>query len=425
MAPRRAATLATAALLLSSLLQTGLAEAQAPPPAKPPPAAPPPAAPPPQKKVDTEFDPDAKPKEPPPLPPVEAGQWGVGGKDEEGRFAPGTKKKEEDAAARAKDKEEDKKPVDLGPARNVWLDTMIGFGAMRDITNDVGGNDNGRTSSSGVSFIAGFSWRVAEIWTLGARMGFIRGSLDGPAGPFNTFANGNLEVQVKPSFQLGRNLRLPAQISLFLPIGQGDFFPDQTAADKKVAIAQAQLNQFASYSRGWEEMPLFAPKRFGIRAGVGIVWKKPTSEATASATPALAGGLTIAADTQLDLMIRTGGGDAYAIAGNAFSLSSPTVAWTTRASVHYAFFDGKLEPGLRMWLTYASLPVYTASRDYSGAQFVLEPQVNGRFPVNQAKTMAVKAGLGIILPASGPLGGANAPFDASIKGFRINAAFEF
>jgi hypothetical protein len=37
----------------------------------------------------------------------------------------------------------------------------------------------------------------------------------------------------------------------------------------------------------------------------------------------------------------------------------------------------------------------------------------------------VKAGLGFILPAGGPLGGANAPFDASIKGFRINAAFEF
>ena len=416
MAPRRATALATAALSLSALLDAGLAFAQAPPPAKPPAAAPPPA-----KKVDAEFDPDAKPKEAPPLPPVEAGQWGVGGKEEEGRFAPTAKKKDE---AAAKAKEDDSKPVDLGPARNIWLDTVIGFGAMREITNDTGGNDNGRTRVTGVSFIAGASWRVAEIWTLGARMPFVRASLDGPAGLFDTFAMGNIELMVKPSFQLTRRLRLPAQLSIFLPTAQGDLFPDQTASDKKVPIVQAQLNQFGSYSRGWEEMPLFAAKRFGIRAGAGIVWTRPTSDETAQTIPALAGGLTVTAGTQLDLMLRTGGGDAYPIAGNAYSISSPTTAWTTYATAHYAFFGGKLEPGLRAWLTYASLPVYTATRDYSGAQFVMEPQVNGRFPVNQAKTMAVKAGLGIILPVGGPLGGANAPFDASIKGFRINAAFE-
>ena len=120
-------------------------------------------------------------------------------------------------------------------------------------------------------------------------------------------------------------------------------------------------------------------------------------------------------------MLKVGGGDAYA----GYSIASPTYAWVTYASFHYGFFEGKLEPGLRAWLAVAKLPVHTLTHDYSGPQFVVEPQINGRFPVNEAKTMAVKAGLGFILPVSGALGGGGAPFDAAIKGFRINAAFEF
>lgn len=393
-------------LALVSLVTTAL-PLLAPRPALAQPKAPPAKAPP-GTKTDMEIDPDAKKEPPPPLPPPEPGQWGVGGKEEEGRFAPGdNNKKKEEEQSKKKEAEEDKKPVDLGPPRVASLDTVIGFGTMRDVTNDSGGKNNGRTSSAGASFIFGFSWRFADIWTVGARFPFTRASVDGPGGAYNTFSNGNLELLVKPSFQLTRRLRLPAQLSLFLPTGQGDFFPDMTATDKKIPLAQAQLNQFASYSRGWEEMPLFAPHRFGMRLGAGITWD--TAE------------MHVAAGTRLDLMFKTGGGEPY----TGYTISSPTLAWTTYASFHYDFLDGMVEPGLRAWLTYASLPVTSGTRDYSGAQFVLEPQVNGRFPVNAAKTMAVKAGLGFILPVSGHLGGAGAPFDASIKGFRINGAFEF
>src|SRR5690348_9608749 len=59
---------------------------------------------PPDKGPDMELDPDAKP-ESPPLPPVQEGDWGVGGKEEEGKFAPsgltGAKKREEDEKAEA------------------------------------------------------------------------------------------------------------------------------------------------------------------------------------------------------------------------------------------------------------------------------------------------------------------------------------
>ena len=424
---RRIALFTTIALSIPSV-----GFAQAPPPAtppKPPVIVPPPAKPPPPpggKKVDAEFDPDAKPPEPKPLPPVEAGQWGVGGKEEEGRFAPPGKKAKEEEEKKKKEEEAAKKPLPLPPPRYVSIDTVVGFGTIRDVTNETGGTENGRTTTTGASFLFGFSWRFGDTWAIQARMPFIRASVNGPAGPFNTFAIGNLEVAVKPTFQLTRRLRLPAQAAIYLPIAQGDLFPDPTSAEKKVPIAQAQLNQAASYARGWEEMPLFASKRFGIRLGAGVVWTRETSEATASENPALAGGLTVAAGAKLDLMLKTGGGDAYP----NFVASSPTVAVTTHVSVHYAFFDGKLEPGLRAWLTAASLPVYGGTtafvgRDDSGPQFVIEPQINGRFPVVADKSMAVKAGIGFIVPVGGTLGGGHAPLDASIKGFRINAGFQF
>ena len=208
---------------------------------------------------------------------------------------------------------------------------------------------------------------------------------------------------MRPSFQLTRKLRLPAQVSIFLPTAQGDFFPDMAAADKKVPIAQGLINQAASFSRGLEEMPLFASKRFGLRLGAGLTWDS--------------GALHVAAGTKVDLMFKVGGGDAY----TGFEIANPNLAWVTNASFFYGFFDGKLEPGLRAWLAYATLPIHTSSTNFSGPQFVLEPGVNGRFPVNADKSMAVRAGLGVILPVGGPVGGAS---DSAMKGVRIGVGFE-
>jgi hypothetical protein len=397
MAPRHHAALALAFALTASST-AALAQPKAPPGGK---------------KPDMEVDLD-KPKEPPPpLPPVQPGQWGVGGKEEEGRFVPGDDKKKQEAAEQAKkEAEEAKKPVDLGLKRLASVDTVVAFGSMRDVLHDAH-----PTTAGGVSFVFGFSWRFFDIWNLGVRLPFSRISTTGDAGAFNTFALGNFELMARPTFQLSRTWRLPAQISIFIPTAQGDFFPDPAASDKNVGKAQALVNQAASWSRGWEEMPLFATRRFGLRFGVGTTWDSGNFHANVG--------------TKLDLMIRMGGGDAYAenpkVDPTIPELRTLALAWQLGGSFSYAFLNGMVEPTLRAWVAYATQPVGMPTRDYSGAQFVLEPAVNGRFPVVADKSMAVKAGLGVILPLGGPLGtgGGGTAYSAAIKGFRINAGFEF
>src|SRR5512132_1059484 len=100
------------ASFVAALAPAGAALAQgAPRPAKPPPSGAPPT-----KGTDMELDPDApkppepeKKEEPPPLPPAEADAWGVGGKDEEGNYAPGKPKKKVEVD------DDDKTPRVLGP----------------------------------------------------------------------------------------------------------------------------------------------------------------------------------------------------------------------------------------------------------------------------------------------------------------------
>ena len=132
---------AAARALIVAVITAAAAAAQA----QPPPSGQPAPIVPPTRSTDLEIDPDAqpspppeeKPAEPPPLPEAAPGTWGVGGKEEEGRFAPGGKtgtlKEQEEAEREAA---EEKKPVDLGPPGAVTVDTVIGFGKMRDVVAD-------------------------------------------------------------------------------------------------------------------------------------------------------------------------------------------------------------------------------------------------------------------------------------------------
>jgi hypothetical protein len=387
------------ASLVATLAPAASALAQgAPPPAKPPTlGAPPPKAPDMELDLDAPKPPEKK-EEPPPLPPTEAGAWGVGGKDEEGHFVPGGDKKKVDV-------DEDKTPRVLGPPGAGSIDMLVGLGSMRDVTND-----SDVTKLTVLSLIFGVQYRFGDSLTFGVRFPYSTGSITGPggaAGQYNTFAVGNLEASGRYDIDLTPRLRLPIDVALYFPTASGDLFAD--SADRG-SIAQALINQAAAYSRGFEENPLFASKRMGIRIGAGIAYDKKA--------------IHITAGTRLDIMGKTGGNPPT---GGA-QLHTPNTTWLTGASFFYDFLGGKLSPGLRTWLAVTTLPVFAGTRDYSGAQFVLEPDVYGRLPLNPQGSLAIRGGLGYVIPIAGALGGGQhigAQNSGSTGGLRVHAEFQF
>jgi hypothetical protein len=174
----------------------------------------------------------------------------------------------------------------------------------------------------------------------------------------------------------------------------------------------------ASASRGWEEMPLFAPRRFSIRANAGVTYDTEH--------------IHVAADTGIDLMVRVGGNDPTNTGANmcatgvTCAVRSPAYAWLTHASFFYSFGlgPGYIEPGLRAWLVYAGVPWYGNNNDDSGAQFVLEPQVDARYALNEAKSLWLKGLIGFIAPVPGPIGGLG-PQGSKVYGVRVRAEFMF
>jgi hypothetical protein len=391
------------ASLAGALAPAGSAFAQgAPPSAKPQPAKPPPHA------TDMEIDPDAPPPpppekvEPPPLPPAGPDAWGVGGKDEEGKFAPGKPK----AAAAADD---DKSSRVVGPPGAASVDMLIGFGAMRDVTND-----SDLTKITVLSFIFGLQYRLGDALTIGARLPYATGSIAGPQGAsddFNTFALGNLELHGRYAIDLSPRLALPIEAAIYFPSASGDLFADP---NDQGARAQALVNQAASYSRGFEENPLFASKRMGIRFGGGVTYDRSQ--------------IHVEAHTRLDIMGKTGGKDPKAINGVVAELHTPNTTWLTGASFFYDVLGGKLTPGLRTWLAVTTLPVFAGTRDYSGAQLVVEPDLYARLPLDAAGSFVLRGGVGYVLPIAGALGGGQkigAQNSGSTGGLRVHAEFQF
>jgi hypothetical protein len=351
------------------------------------------------KGVDMEVDPDAPPPPPKELPPADPNGWGVGGKEEgEGKFAPqgktGHLKDEE------KDAEEAKKPEDYRPlpAHDVGLDMVFGFGSIRDVRSDTN-----RTQATVASIVPYFEWRTSERWSWGIRFPLSKGSIDGPSSndDYKPFATGNFEAHLQAKFKLKRFMRLPVSFAIALPTGQGQMFPP---ADETGAKPQALLNHAAGASRGWEDQALFTPKRAGFVPAVGFTYDTRN--------------LHFAARTKFELMVRTAGG--LPATANDGTVHNPAMNWVTGVSFFYDFLDGKVSPGLRTWLAVSRLPESVRTSDYSGAQFVIEPEVHSTIPVG--KDMAIRSGIGIILPVSGPIGGGN---DSAIRGVSVNAGLGF
>lgn len=432
---RRARSLAAAATiagLLCALATTSVAPstlaqpkpASPAPPIVPPttnkkPAGLPPPVAPPSTGTDLEVDPDAPkepeppPPEPPPLPPADPDAWGTGGKEEEGKFAPQGKTgslKDEDQAK--KDAEDNKGPVDLGLPGFGWIDMVVGFGEINNAMADAATG----TKATVFSFVFGATYRAWDIWTMGVRFPYSTGEILGPKedtiDDFKTFAIGNFELSVSPSFQLTRKLRIAPSVALALPSAAGDLF---AAADERGSVGQALINQAVSQSRGWEDNGLFASKRFVFTPAAGVTYDSNA--------------LHITGKMKLDVIAKTGGNDPKPEIEDQKNivLHDPNTTFMIQGSLFYDFLDGKVSPGLRTWLSVhqeaISSQTATGGRDYSGAQFVLEPTVTGRFPITESGKLAIRAGLSYIINVAGPLG--NGDNGTTIGGLRMKAGLQF
>lgn len=349
--------------------------------------------------VDAVIDPDAPPKPPPELPPADPNAWGVGGKEEgEGKFVPQGKTghlKEEEEAAKEAAKPEDYRT--LSP-RDFGIDTVIGVGSIRDVRS----NSN-PTKTTLVTFVPYFEWRIDERWSWGVRFPMAKGSVDGPVDDdaYKPFATGNFEGHLQAKLKLKRFMRLPISLAVAIPTGQGQMFPP---ADETGAKPQALLNHAAGAARGWEDQALFTPKHLSFVPRVGFTYDTRI--------------MHFAASTKFELMIRTAGGLPASEAEG--TVHNPALNWVTGASFFYDFLDGKVSPGLRAWLAVTRLPESVNTSDYSGAQFVVEPDVNSTIPLSKA--LALRARVGVVIPVSGPIGGSHA---ASITGVRMDVGLSF
>lgn len=370
-----------------ALLVPSAAIAQAPPPAG----------------TDMELDPDAKPAEPTPppedeekkpaeLPPVEAGAWGVGGKEEEGRFAPGGEKKKQEVEG------PEEKADPLGFPGAITAEAVFGFGSIRDIVYDSGPID-----VTVVSLLFGAQYRIGETWALGVRFPYTTASTDGANAvndDYNSFAVGNLEVSVRPTFRLTPRLRLPVGLAIDLPTASGDPFPPPEAQGER---AQWLVANAAIAARGFEEYALFASSRFGLVPSAGILYDKAP--------------IHFGAWTKLELMFDAGSNDPPPPHTNQARIADPNTNWVTGASFAYDFFGAKLTPMLRTWVAVGTPPLEYATRSYAGAMWVIEPRVTTTWSFGP---VGVQGGLGYVLPVAGALGG-----NDKASGLRVQAAFLF
>jgi len=359
------------------------------------------AQPPPGKGTDMELDPDAKPppeeKKKDDLPPPEAGAWGVGGKDEEGKYAPGGHGGEKPDEKTPAGKE--LPPDELGPPGAGMADAVVGFGETRDVLNDANA-----TSVTLVSFIFGLRYRFGKTVAFSMRMPIASGSVNGPQGgadDHKAFTVGNFEIAGRPTFQVTNRLRLPVGLALDIPVASGDPFPE---ANKLGEIPQWNMNYAAAATRGFEENALFASKRFGLIPSVGLLYDKQAIHA----------GLT----TKLEMMFKTGGGDPPS--SSSAKYHDPNTDWVTAVSFFYDLFGGKLALGLRTWLAVAALPLSSGTSEYSGVKWCAEPDLIAKLPLNEKGTIAVQGGVGYILPIAGNLGG-----NVSTGGVRADVALLF
>ena len=388
---------------------------------------------------DNDDDNDAS--KPPPVedkPPPPPGTWGVGGTEEEGKYAPGGKtgKLKELEAEEEEDRARLDTPPELPPPGFAFLDTTIGFGSMVVVAQPTGST----TIEPTASFLIGIGYRIGDEWEISARFPISTGESNGPIEPFvegarnpdayTQIATGGLELAVKPHFILSRDMRLPIGLALVFPTASGDMYPN---IDSRADLGKAIVNKAASASRGWEERALFAHQRMSIVPSGGVLW-------STSAGPGM---LNLGADLKLELMFDTGANDPVDRDGDGNpdsevddtapkdKIHSTAINVVVATEVFYGLFDGLLSPGFRLWLAGGSaeesLSVVGSGGggfDPGGVQFVFEPGIHSHVGFTESNGFGMDFRLGYMIPMGGELGGDNVP-SASVGGLKLGAGFFF
>ncbi len=359
-----------------------------------------------------------------------AGGWGVGGKEDAGKFTPhgktGKLKELEDAEEERR--VVDETPVNLGPPGTALMDVVVAPSGSIIVPVQ----DSGPTKvAPGGSFIFGTSYRVNDKWEFGARFGLSTAATNGPReallvgsrdpDSFKQVATGNLEVSFRPIVKLTRALVMPVGLALVFPTAMGDMFSDP---DTRVNVARSNVNQAASAMRGWEDKALFEPHRFSLVPGARLIYQRPMGSGTGQ------GVLVLEARTKFEIMALTGGKQPQTVeqapAGATIGdLKDVALNWVLGGGADYVMLDGLVTPGLKAWLAYATATNSFGSIDVSGAQFVLEPGVATNVPFSKGGTLRFQGRLSGILPLGGPLGSGNQAIPAGIAGLRIAAGLAF
>ncbi len=360
-------------------------------------------------------------EQPKPVAIPDTGGWGRGGEEPEGKYKPQgktgkLKELEDDEQDRLRDSNE---PAELPPAGYAYLDTAFGFGDIRVVAHET----DVTSISPTVSFLVGVGYRIGRTWELGIRYGISTGINNGPDTPsfaeardpdsYTQIASGGIEIGVKPHFELSRTLRLPIGLALTIPIGEGDTFASHNERQK---IGKVIVQEAAAASRGYEDRALFVHSRFGISPSAGILFDKEMGP----------GKLQIAAGTKVEIMVRTGGnepptGAQLGPAEAQGELQDAAVSWTLGGGLFYSFFDGLLNPGVRMWLAVATSPETKGSIDPGGVSFVFEPNIRTHIPFTSSKKFGIDARVAWTLPS----GSIASDENSIIWGQRVTAGFFF
>jgi hypothetical protein len=365
----------------------------------------------------------------------ELGGWGVGGSESDGQFNPrGKTGKFENTseADQAPSAPEAVTPVTLGGRGKVWLDTSLAPSASMIVPIQVDDGEKPTEIAPGVSYVLGGSYRVKDRWEVGGRFALSNAYVNGPRqvqiegadsrdpDGYRQIATGNLELSLRPFFNLSPSLVLPVGLAIVLPTAMGDTF---ALPNERVDLARWVVNQASSTMRGWEDRALFAPNRFSLVPSAEVIHQRTVGP----------GVLSLQGRTKVELMILTGGRDPFEYADvtgkttpSKASESSPAnfnaelpdvaVNWLLGGEANYAMFDGLLTPGLRTWFAYSTPTVIVSTIkdlgqgvDDGGAQFVLEPAVATNVLLSSAKDLRLLGRLAVTLPVGGPLGSGEIP----------------